>query len=59
MTPIDPRSLSDLDLLLYLAMGPEPRSKRRTIRDLVKVLAGVLAAGFGGWVLFVYLWATL
>lgn len=58
MKAIDPRSLSDIDLLLYVAMGPEPRSARRTIRELVTVIGGVLAVGFGGWLLVVFLWAA-
>ncbi len=56
MTPVDPRTdLSDIDLLLYWAMGPEPRSPRRLVElaaVAVAVLVGIGAFVCCMWVMF-------
>jgi multisubunit Na+/H+ antiporter MnhB subunit len=46
----DIRELDDIDLLLYVAMGPEPRSLRRLV-ELVAVAGAVLVglAVFVAW----------
>lgn len=54
MKAIDPRTLSDIDLLLYVAMGPLPRpgwpGRRRLIArrlaEVALVAAGVVVAGY-------------
>ncbi len=55
MTPVDPRTdLSDIDLLLYWAMGPEPRSPRR----LVELAAVAVAVLVGLWAAMVFVTAV-
>lgn len=62
MNTVDPRDLSDIDMLLHIAMGPLPKrgwDRRRVIVRRLAQLIGIAAAVVVvGWVAIVYVTAV-
>lgn len=57
MKAIDPRDLSDIDLLLYVAFGPLPkRGWSNRFRPVLEVIAETVVFVGGIAVLFVLIW---